>query len=144
MFPAFYSAMENSEIIDRFIKNFVLKNRRERADLELKNADRRNQFANRLNHSWDKVLDMRWISRIADRQDDYEFVKAELKVADNDRCYLISNYDDIDGSVMEFKAAFRASYGRGFATIIVTVSGDKLYLETEIDYGKQSRFVGRR
>ena len=70
--------------------------------------------------------------------------KRELQISDKEKCYLISNYDDIDGQVMEFKYAFDKSYGRGFATLIMSVRGDKLYLETEIDYGKQSRFIGRR
>ena len=136
--------MDNSEMIDLFIKNFVLKDRRERADHELKDKKKRGQFTDRLNHTWDKVLDMRHITRIPASHDDFDFAKKELQISDKEKCYLLSNYDDIDGQVMEFKDAFDKSYGRGFATLIMSVHGDKLYLETEIDYGKQSRYIGRR
>jgi len=76
--------------------------------------------------------------------DDFDFAKKELKITNTEKCYIISNYEDIDGQIMEFQAAFNKCYGRGLATIIMSLTGDKLYLETEIDYGKQNRFIGRR
>ena len=136
--------MDRIETIDIFIKNFVQKDRRERADYELKSDSKRGRFINKLNHTWEKVLDMSHIVRIPDGQDDYNFVKEQLGMRDNDKCYLISSYDDIDGKVLEFKDAFDNSYGRGFATIVMNLAGNKLYLETEIDYGRQNRFIGKR
>src|SRR6188472_3473026 len=115
--------MDNLETIDLFIKNFVLKDRRDRAVHELKDEKKRGQFIGKLNHQWDKVLDMRHITKIPVTQDDFAFAKKELKIKNNDKCYLISNYDDIDGQVMEFKDAFDKSYGRGFATLIMSVTG---------------------
>jgi len=44
---------------------------------------------------------------------------------------------------MEFKDAFDKCYGRGLATLIINSSGDKLYLETELEYGNQNRFIGK-
>ena len=87
---------------------------------------------------------MRYIFRIPSGVDDYEFTKKELKISDNELCYIISNYKDIDGQTTEFKNAFDQVYGRGFGSIIINGSADKLYLETEIIQGKQNRFIGQK
>lgn len=89
----------HNDIIDAFIKNFIPKDRRERSELELKSFKKRSKFTDRLNHQWDKVLDMKSISRIPSGVNDYEFIKKELKIKDNEPCYVISNHDDIDDTV---------------------------------------------
>jgi len=87
---------------------------------------------------------MRFISKIPAAPNDFEFTKKELKISDNELCYVISNHDDIDGKVMAFNEAFSEVYGRGFGSIIINSTGDKLYLETELVQGKQNRFIGKR
>ena len=135
--------MDNSTTLDLFIKNFISKDQRERSEFELKNPKKRAKFTDKLNHKWDKVLDMRYVFRIPSGVDDYEFAKKELKISDNELCYVISNYPDIDGQTTEFKKAFDEVYGQGFGSIIINGSADKLYLETEIQQGKQNRFIGK-
>jgi hypothetical protein len=83
--------MDTNKILDLFIRNFILKERRERSEFELKNDKKRNGFTNRLNHKWTDVLDMRFISKIPSVANDYEFVAKELKIKDIELCYLISN-----------------------------------------------------
>jgi len=129
--------------LDCFIKNFIRKDKRERSEFELKNNKKRAKFTNRLNHEWDTILDMRYVFRIPSVVDDYEFLKKELKISDNESCYVISNYDDIDGETIEFEKAFGQVYGRGLGSIIATGSGEKIYLETELEQGKQARFFGK-
>jgi hypothetical protein len=121
--------MDNIETIDLFIKNFIQKDKRSRSEFQLKNIKKRSGFVDRLNHKWADLLDMRYL---------------ELNIKNNDSCYIISNFDDIDNKVMDFKIAFESVYGRGFGSIIVNLNGTKLYLETEIDLGKQNRFIGKR
>lgn len=135
--------MDNKAILDSFIKNFVSKDKRERAELELKHDKKRAKFTDRLNHTWDTVLNMQRIFRIPVGVNDFEFVKKELNLSDNELCYVISNYDDIDGKIVEFQKAFEKVYGRGFGSIIINISADKLYLETELEQGKQNRFFGK-
>lgn len=72
--------MDNVESIDIFIKSFVLKDRRDRAEHELKNKEKRGRFTNRLNHTWANVLNMQHITKIPDSQDDFDFAKKELKI----------------------------------------------------------------
>ena len=98
--------MDNKTIQDLFIKNFVLKEQRDRAEYLLNDLKKRGKFTDRLNHQWDKVLDMQFISKIPSGTSDFEFAKKELKMKDNELCYVISNYDDIDGQVVDFAQAF--------------------------------------
>lgn len=135
--------MDSNTTLNNFIKTFVPKDKRERSELELRNEKRRSKFTDRLNHKWDTVLDMRFVTKIPSGVNDYEFTKKELKIKDNDLCYVISNYDDIDGVTEEFSNAFDKVYGRGFGSLVITASGDKFYLETELVQGKQNRFFGK-
>lgn len=135
--------MDNNTTLDNFIKTFVPKDKRERSGLELKNEKKRSKFTDRLNHKWDTVLDMRFVTKIPSGVNDFEFTKKELKIKDNELCYVISNHDDIDGQTGEFSKAFDKVYGRGFGSLVITASGDKFYLETELVQGKQNRFIGK-
>ena len=136
--------MDTNRTLDLFIKNFVSKDRRERSEFELKDLKKRAKFTNRLNHNWDDVLDMRFISKIPSVTDEYEYVKKELKIKNTEPCYVISNYDDVDGQVLQFTNAFKKTYGRGLGSIIINSTGDKMYLETEQEHGAPSRFIGKR
>jgi hypothetical protein len=135
--------MENNRPLDNFIKNFVLKEKRERIDFELKNDKKRTKFTDRLNHKWDTVLDMRFVTKIPSGVIDYEFAKKELKIKADELCYVVSNHDDIDGQIDEFEKVFDKVYGRGFGSLIINSSGDRFYLETEVVQGKQNRFIGK-
>jgi hypothetical protein len=136
--------MDTNKTLDLFIKNFISKDRRERSEFELKDLRKRGKFANRLNHSWNEILDMRFILKIPDVADVYEYVKKELKIMDTDRCYVISNYGDVDGHELEFKKAYHKVYGRGLGSLLIAISGDKMYLETEQEKGAPPRFIGKR
>lgn len=74
---------------------------------------------------------------------DYDFTKSNLKIKDTDVCYIISNYEDIDDTWMNFKEAFDKSWGRGMPTLIIAVAADKIYLETEQIQGAPARFIGK-
>jgi len=108
------------------------------------NPVKRINFTSQFNHEWEKLLDMRFISRIPTTANDFEFVKNELKIKDTDECYVISHYDDVDGKLIDFAHAFDKVYGRGFASILILNGGTKIYLETELAHGKQNRFIGKR
>ena len=138
-----FSLMESNTTLNNFIKNFVPKDKRERIEFELKNDKKRGRFTDKLNHKWDTLLDMRFVTKIPAGENDYEFAMKELKINDNDLCYVISNHDDIDGETAKFTEAFNKVYGRGFGSLVITMFGDKFYLETELVQGKQNRFIGK-
>jgi len=133
--------MEKSVIIKEFIKNFVVKDRRDRVEFQLGNASKRNQFIQKLNHLYAEVLDMRKLRALPNTRDDFEYIKSELGIKAQDQCYLISNHEDIDDCFLEFETAFSKSYGRGFATLVINLQGDRLFLETE-GSGHRHRFIG--
>ncbi len=135
--------MDGNKILDSFVKNFIPKDKRERSEFELRNPKKRARFTDRLNHKWDTVFDMRVISRIPSGVVGYDFAKKELNIKGNELCYIISSHDHIDGQIIEFDKAFEEVYGRGFGSVIISSSGDKLYLETELVQGKQIRFIGK-
>ena len=135
--------MNNNTALDNFIKTFVPKDKRERSELERKNEKKRSKFTDRLNHNWETALDMRFVTKIPSGVNDYEFTKKELEIKDNELCYVISNHREIDGERGELSKVFDNVYGRGFGSLVITVSGDKFYLETELVQGKQNRFIGK-
>jgi len=93
----------DNNILDAFIRQFIVKDKRKRSELQLKNFKNRAKFTNRLNHQWDTILDMRCLSKIPAGADDYEFAKRNLMIKDDEPCYVISNYDDLDAQTTEFK-----------------------------------------
>lgn len=133
--------MDKQLLVEEFIRQFVLKEKRDRAQLELSTLKRRADFSDRLNHQWDKVLDTNKLRSLPKVSDDYAYVKGVLRLSDTDKCYVISNYRDIDDQILEFERAFDACYGRGFATLIISASADRIYLETE-EIGHMFRFTG--
>ena len=135
--------IDKQVLVETFAQNFLLKQRKERSLFELNDAKKRSSFINKLNHKWDGLFDIKKLTKLYKNSNDFNRVKDFLKIDDNDLCYVISNYDDIDDKFLDFQQAFTMSYGRGFATLIVFQNVDRIYLETEIDYGKQNRFVGK-
>ncbi len=135
--------MDKEKLIDDFVHHFILRDKRERCLFELNHPRKRDKFINRLNHDWAAIFDMRKLVSIPKHvKDNYNFIKAQLKIAGNDLCYAVSNYADLDGCEIPFEQVFDKSYGRGLATLLI-VSADKIYLETEQEWGAPEGFVGK-
>ncbi len=135
--------LDKETVIRTFIKNFILKEKAERSFLELTNPKKRCKFTNRLNHNWDSVLNMKLFFQIDKPQDNVEDIQKLLGFKDQDICYVISNYNEVDGEFLPFKEVFDTIYSRGFATIVVNLTADTLFLDTEQQRGPADRFVGR-
>ena len=129
-------------VIKNFIKSFVLKEKREQILLILDDSDKRTKFVNTLNHKWESVLDMKLMKSLDPKLIDKDSIKKELQLEDTDLCYVFSNYSDIDGKVMEFDFALNYVYGRGLASILVNLYGNRIFLETEMEQGAPKRFIG--
>jgi hypothetical protein len=132
-----------NSVLDRFIRNFVPKDKRESSGLQLKEDKNRVEFTGSLSHKWDTLLDMGHIAPIPSGVADHEFVTKQLGIVKNELWYIISSNKDIDGQIADFNTAFDKVYGRGFGSLIIHLNGDKLYLETEVAQGKQNRFIGK-
>lgn len=71
----------------------------------------------------------------------YERIKSELNLNDSDLCYVIS-FNDFDNQFVELKSAFEECQKSGFAGLIISKNGKKVYLKTEQEIGKPSKFIG--
>ncbi|MBA4056927.1 MAG: hypothetical protein C0490_19590 [Marivirga sp.] len=136
--------MEKELIVDKFIKKFILEDRRERVDFELRDIKKRDLFIDRLNHTYDKVLDMKYFQRLDPKLENPELIQKEIKLRDTDFCYVISHYSEFDDKIIDFKTAFDGIYGKGFGSLIINLSADRVYLETELEFGSQKRYIGKR
>ena len=134
---------DNEVIIKSFITNFILKDKRERCNLELSDPRKRTKFTDRLNHKWDTTLDMPRLIAIDKKADQADVIQKLLGFRDDETCYVISNYSALDNKVMRFDEVFPQIYGAGFGTIVLNATGDKMFLETEHVRGPASRFIGR-
>ncbi|MDJ1473342.1 hypothetical protein QNI19_35645 [Cytophagaceae bacterium DM2B3-1] len=137
--------MPNPEtIIRQFIANFVIKERRERSLLELSTPKRRASFIRRFNHTWENVVQMKYLHKIEKEFTYPEDIQELLGFKEKDLCYVISHYEDVDNQILTFAEAFDAIYGRGFASIIMNLSATTIYLQTEQVQGPPNRFIGMR
>lgn len=135
--------MDKEIIIENFIKNFILKEKRERSVFELNNPKKRCKFTNRLNHHWDKVLNMNLLKQVEKENDNAEAIQNLLKIRNDEPCYIISNYAAYDDKIYLFGDIFNEIYQKGLATLIVNLTLDTLFLETEQEQGAPTRFIGK-
>lgn len=132
--------MTEIEIYTNFINKFIHKEKRERVSFELNNVKKRSLFINKLNHKSFDFIDSKKIIQIS--KNDFEFVKEKLCIKDNELCLLISNYDCLDNQKLGFKEAFEACNGLGLATLIIIISKNKIYLQTEQENGSSNKYLG--
>lgn len=131
-------------IIDKFVHDFILKNKRNRALLELKDLKRRPKFTDRFNHCWSLYLDMRYVKQVDKEDDCYDGIKRLTGFTDYEPCYLISDYRDSDNIIIPFVDAFNHLYCRGFASIIIGIASGVFFLDTEQIQGRAPKFIGKR
>lgn len=135
--------MERTTILQAFVRNFVQKEKAERCYGQLTELKKRRKFTDRLNHRWDSILRMDCLVQIRSSDDDSKSIQRLLNFRDLDPCYIISNYGLYDDKIFSFQEIFEQIYARGFATILLNLSGDTLFLDTEQERGPAARFIGR-
>ena len=134
---------EKNKILKDFAKNFIQKERQERCYAQLTSSQKRGKFSDRLNHNWDSILNMKHLTLLENDFDYPEKIQKELGFKDNELCYVISNYQDYDDKLLSFKEIFAEIYSRGFATILMNISANTLFLETERLGKYGARFIGK-
>jgi hypothetical protein len=134
--------IDRKTIIKAFTDNFVLKEKRERCYWELTNPNKRYMFADRLNHKWATILNIKYLIQVKKELDFAEGIQSLLKFEDEEVCYVISNYGSFDDQLVTFKKVFDKIYCCGFGTLLINTAADTLYLETEHIKGSSDRFIG--
>ena len=135
--------IEKETIIRAFIEHFVLKDKAERSFLQLMHPKKRRKFTGCLNHQWDTVLDMRRLVPVGTSDDNADSIQRLLGFQDEESMYCISDYSAYDDKIMAFKGVFPSIYARGLGTILINITADTLFLDTEPERGPAKRFTGR-
>jgi hypothetical protein len=117
-------------IIETFVKNFVQKNRVERALFELTNLGKRHSFADRLNHHWEALFKMQTLATIEKNNDFKEKILELLNAEPDESCYVISNYGELDDAILPFGKAYDEISARGFASLLINLKADAFLLIT--------------
>jgi|GEM_PF-5454333 hypothetical protein len=108
---SYISKIEERGIIEAFVSRWVLRDRRERALFELTREDKRNKFIDRLNHQWATRLDMRHLVKVGKAEDTVEGIEQIMRINPNYTYYIISNYRELDGRVVQLSEALTSIYG---------------------------------
>jgi len=136
--------IDKGKIITEFVNNFIQKDKTERTIFELSESKKRHKFINRLNHRWDAILKMKLLTEISVLNDDSDTIQELLKFGSDDLCYVISNYGEYDDKILPFGVVFNKIYAAGLATLLVNISANTIFLETEQEKGRPPRFIGRK
>jgi hypothetical protein len=134
---------DREEIINFFVKNFIRKDKRERCLLQLTDARKRQKFTDALNHNWETIFDMRFLSEL-EKNDGYSQVRQYLNLKDEELCYLISDHKEYDDKFLPFKEAFKQLEAECFASVLINVAGNKLFYKSESMKGGTPMFIGKK
>jgi len=137
--------MNAQETEEKFIKNFIRKEKRERSLFILNHKRKRFDFLNKFNHHYDEMISKKDLIELNTKSDldTFQKIKSELNIKDSDLCYVIS-YDDFDKQFIDFKSAFDSCQQSGLAGLIITENGNKFYLKTEQEIGGPLKFIGKK
>jgi hypothetical protein len=131
----------DASIEERFIRAFVLRERRERARLELSLETRRGAFLSRLCHSYARVLDMRY-ARLVPAGHDPAMVAAELRrLGAPRRAYLISSDERWDGHEADLAEALSGVFFYGLPSLVLCLPESLAYFQAEQEQEPPSRFL---
>jgi hypothetical protein len=128
-----------------FIRSFVQKERRERTQFELLSPKKRGAFLNKLCHTYNNVLDMRYAQAVSNEIEYPKMVVHHLKhhLAPK-TVYVISTIDDIDGTLLPLEEAVERIFFHGLPSILLCIPDKLSYFQAEQVVGPPPRFVLKR
>ncbi len=120
------------------IKAFIIPNRQERYLNFLSSSKGRAKFISELAHF--KALDPKYLLTIpSNQQNPSSLAKLLASMGAGPKCWIISEWDEVDGREMDLETALRKTIGYGMGTIISCIPGKLAYFEDE-----QNRYILRR
>lgn len=123
-----------------FIQHFIVKNKRERLQLELTNESRRQRAISRFNHGAIKYIDERKIIYSGNDISWSDLKKLIDRNTDEKRCYIISSDEEIDRTMIKIEDLFDCVIGLGAAIMVFT---NIAIIETEQVQGPAMKYVLR-
>lgn len=122
-----------------FIHYFIVKNKRERLQFELLNESKRERAISRFDHGAMKYLDERKIIYSGNDISWSDLKNLIEKNTDEQSCYVISFYEEIDRTMIKVKDLFDRVIGLGCASIMVFTN--MAIIETEQVQGPAMKYV---
>jgi hypothetical protein len=114
----------------QFVLSFIIRERQNRYLELLEKPNRRTDITDSLAHF--KHLDMRYVVRIApNQQHPPDILKILKEKAAPDRCWAISESDNLDGKEVDLSEALEMIVGYDMGTILSCVPGQLAYFEDE-------------
>ena len=132
--------VDNTELINSFVRNFIQKDKRERCFNQLTGSKYHKKFTIKLNHNWDDFFNMKLLNELERNQHSYSNVQQFLKLKDTELCYIISD-EEIDNTFLPFIEAFEKTNSAYFGTLLINLTANKLFLKTE-ETQNTLRFIG--
>lgn len=123
-----------------FIQHFIVKNKRERLQLELTNESRRQRAISRFNHGAIKYIDERKIIYSGNDISWSDLKKLIDRNTDEKRCYIISSDEETDRTMIKTEDLFDCVIGLGAAIMVFT---NIAIIETEQVQGPAMKYVLR-
>ncbi|MDE6708690.1 MAG: hypothetical protein K2K06_11730 [Oscillospiraceae bacterium] len=111
-----------------FVKNFIIKSKRDRLLYELQNSKKRQDCLGRFCHHAEDLLDMQ---KICDTQD-FE------KILGNPECYIMAYHQELDKLTCNLKQALKLVLSNGMSAIII--GKNFAIVETEQLQGTPDRY----
>jgi hypothetical protein len=128
-----------------FIQAFVRRERRERAQFELFSPKKRGAFLNRLCHTYQDILDTRYLKPIPEPNSDYRAILRHLTHRHApETCYVIATIAELDGQHVRLSDALEKVVGVGLPSIVICLPGTLGYFEAEQENGPPPRYVLER
>ncbi len=128
-----------------FIQAFVRRERRERAQFELLSPKKRGAFLNRLCHTYQDILDTRYLKPAPEPNSDYRALLRHLTQRHApETCYVISTIAELDGQQVRLAEALEKVVGFGLPSIVICLPGILGYFEAEQENGQPPRYMLER
>jgi hypothetical protein len=115
---------------EALVNAFILPTRRERYLECLVKPKKRARFRAELAHF--KALNPKYVVNIAPREQHLpSILKLLIAKGAGTKCWVISEFDEMDGQELDLELALRETIGRGMGTFISCVPGKLAYFEDE-------------
>lgn len=128
-----------------FIQAFIQRERRARTEFELSSPKKRAAFLSRLCHTYENVLDTRYLQALDPNPSDSRTILSILRrLHAPESCYVISMKDEFDGQFVPLVEALDSLVGYGFPSILICIPNTLAYFEAEQSFGPPPRYLLRR
>ncbi|WP_157547612.1 hypothetical protein [Hymenobacter sp. DG25A] len=134
--------LPESEIVERVIRNFVVKHRQARYLAKTKKPNSNGSYGfGELAHFIDN-LDLRYCKKIPAGSQSTDYVLENIgALTTSKECYIIHESAHLDGRWMPIKETLTEILGRNLGAFIVVDNGDIIYHESE---DTKERYIGVR